>query len=278
LHIVICAKQVLDPEGVNGYALWGRLGVDESGRSFDTGGSTIPHIINAYDEQATEAALRIRDDAGEGNEGDVRITAIASGDPAAADVLKRCVAMGADSSVLVVDPEVAVADGFRTAKLLAAAIGELGDVDLVLCGRQGSDYDQGAVPAVLAELLGSPLVTLASDVRIDGNGDGAAVRVTRALPEGEELVSAPLPAVVSVSNELGQARYPSSRGMMAARRNPPAERAAADLLEGDDARVELMRLIVPDVQGHCEVIDGDSPEAKAQALMALLQGQGMFDE
>ncbi|MEE8337708.1 MAG: electron transfer flavoprotein subunit beta/FixA family protein [Dehalococcoidia bacterium] len=268
---MICAKQVLDPEGVNGYALWGRLEVDESGRSFDAGGA-IPHILNAYDEQATEAALRIRDDAGDGS--NVRITAIAVGDPAAADVLKRCVAMGADGSVLVVDPEVAVADGFRTARLLAAAIGELGDVDLVLCGRQGSDYDQGAVPAVLAELLGNPVVTLASDVRVDGDG----VRVTRALPEGDEVVRAPLPAVVSVSNEIGQPRYPSSRGMMAARRNPPTERQAADLIDGGDARVELVRLIVPDVQGHCEVIEGTSPSAKAQALMARLQEQGLFDD
>jgi electron transfer flavoprotein beta subunit len=267
MHIVICTKQVLDPEGVNGYALWGRLKVDESGRAFDTAGA-VPQIINAYDEQAAEAALRILDD-----DESVRVTAITAGDSSAADVLKRCVAMGVHSSILIIDPEVASADGFRTARLLAATIEELGDVDLVLCGRQGSDYDQGTVPAVLAELLDSALVTLASDVRTDGDG----VRVTRVLPAGEEVVRASLPAVVSVSNELGQPRYPSSRNRMAARRNPPLEKQAADLLGDDGPGVELVELFVPDVQGHGETIEGDSPAAKAQALFAKLTEAGLLD-
>src|SRR5579883_1170600 len=116
MHIVVAAKQVLDPDGVNSYALWGRLAVDESGRRF-TVADTVPQLINAYDEQAMEAALRLRDAGGE-----VRITAVSVGRDTAADVLKRCVAMGAEQAILVQDDEVDAADGFRTAALLAAVV------------------------------------------------------------------------------------------------------------------------------------------------------------
>lgn len=267
MHILVAAKQVLDPDGVNSYALWGRLRVAASGREFEVG-ETVPRIINAYDEQAMEAALRIRDAGVE-----CRITAVAVGSPSAADVLKRCVAMGADASILVDDPEVAAADGFRTAELIAAVARELGDVDLVICGRQGSDFDQGTVPGVLAELLDAALVTMAASVEA---GDGV-VRVSRATPLGEELVEATLPAVVSVSNELGLARYPSSRGMLAARRQPPQLKEAADLLaDGSGHRVEVRQLIVPDVQGHCEIIDGGSPAEKATALVRRLGELGVL--
>lgn len=267
MRIVVCAKQVLDPDGVNSYALWGRLSVDASGRKFQAGGD-IPQILNAYDEQATEAALRIRDDGVE-----TEITALASGDESANTVLRRCVAMGIENAVQVIDPQVGLADGFRTARILAAAIKEIGNVDLVLCGRQGSDYDQGSVPAVLAELLNAAYVTMARDVRADGGG----VRVTRVTPDGDEVVHASLPAVVSVSNELGQPRYPSSRGMMQARRNPPTVRQADQLLGGANGHaIELVQLFVPNVQGHCEIIEGDSAAAKVETLVRRLKETGAF--
>ena len=205
MHIVICVKQVVDPDGVNSYALWGQLEVDAGGRAFAT---RLPLIVNAYDDQAIEAALRLRDDGGE-----VRITAVTVGGEDADPVLRHCVAMGCDSIVRIDDPGAAAADALRTARLLAAAIRELGDVDLVLCGRQSSDYDQGTVPAAIAELLGFAYVTVAFDVRAAEDG---RLRVRRATPLGEELVSAPAPAVVTISNELGVPRYPTSRGMIAA--------------------------------------------------------------
>ncbi|MDA1002712.1 MAG: hypothetical protein O3B31_05100 [Chloroflexi bacterium] len=267
MHIVVCAKRVLDPDGVNGYALWGRLKVDDSGRAFDTGG-TVAQIINAYDEQALEAALRMRDAGAE-----CRITVVTVGGEDAGDVLKRCVAMGADHAIHVVDSE-ARADGFRVAAIVAALVRDLGDVDLVLCGRQGSDYDQGTLPGALAEALDAALVTMAAGVAVDGD---TAIQVRRAVPNGEEVVRAQLPAVVSVSNELGQARYPSSRGMLAARRTPPERRAASDLLAGrEPGGVELVQLVVPDVQGHCEIVDGADAAAKAAGLMARLRERGLL--
>ena len=267
LHIVVCAKQVLDPDGVNSYAFWGRLTVDASGRAFDVG-QMVPRIINAYDEQAVEAALRIRD-AGV----DCRITVVTVGDEEAGAILKRCVAMGADDAVQIVDPAAGLGDGFRTARLLAGLIEEFGDVDLVLCGRQGSDYDQGTVPAVLAERLDAALVTMSAGVEVE---DGA-LRVVRVTPRGEEVVRATLPAVVSISNEIGTPRYPSSRRMMQARRQRPERRQASDYVDAPGAvGVELTRLMVPDVQGHCVIIEGGSAAEKAARLMRQLEDRGLL--
>jgi electron transfer flavoprotein beta subunit len=268
MHIVVAAKQVLDPDGVNSYALWGRLAVDETGRRF-TIVDTVPQLINAYDEQAMEVALRLRDAGGE-----CRITAVTVGPDSAADVLKRCVAMGADQAILVQDPEVDAADGFRTAALLAALARRLGDVDLILCGRQGSDYDQGVVPAAVAEQLDAALVTLAVDVE----AVEAGVQVTRVAALGEEVLEASLPAVVTVSNEVGIPRAPAARAMLAARRSQPTTYAASDLLpEAGGHAVELLRVFVPDVQGGCEVVEGETPAQKATALLRRLDEIGALD-
>jgi electron transfer flavoprotein beta subunit len=265
MQIVICAKQVVDPDGVNSYALWGQLEVDDSGRAFKT---KLPLIINAYDDQSIEAALRLRDDGH-----DVKITAISVGGDDVDQVLKHCIAMGCDEIVRIDDPNAGSADAFRTAQLLAAAIRDLGDVDLVLCGRQSSDYDQGTVPAALAELLEFGYVTLGFDVRYEDD----RLRIKRATPLGEELTSVTTPAVVTISNELGVPRYPSSRGMIAARRHPPRVRTVDELDVDLGAHgVELIELFIPDVQGQCEFIEGDTPISQAQALMTKLEEDGVL--
>ena len=133
MHILVAAKQVLDPDGINSYALWGRLEVSEDGRAFNTG-ATVPQIINAYDEQAMEAALQIA----EAQEG-ARVTAVTVGSDTAPDVLKRCYAMGAENTIHVHDDESQSGDPYRISQILAAVAEHLGDVDLILCGRQGSD-------------------------------------------------------------------------------------------------------------------------------------------
>jgi electron transfer flavoprotein beta subunit len=267
MHIVVAAKQVLDPEGINSYALWGKLAIDESGRGF-TVGDVIPRIINAYDEQAMEAALRIRDSGVS-----CTITAVSVGSETNADVLKRCLALGAETAILVNDPEAGRQDGFRTAALIAQVVRQLGDVDVVICGRQGSDYDQGVVPGALAEFLDWALVTLASGVE----ASGSALRISHVTPAGIEEVEADLPAVVSVSNEIGLARFPTSRGMLEARRKRPTIYEASALLDGNpQGRVQLARITVPDVQGHCEFIAGDSPNATVSNLFKKLDSAGVL--
>ena len=193
----------------------------------------------------------------------------------ASSILRRCIAMGADRSIHVQTDETlssSLTDGFHVAGILAGLVGELGDVDLVLCGRQGSDYDQGTVPAVLAERLDWSYVTMAADVAVTD-----AARVTRATPLGDEIVEATLPAVVTVSNEVGQPRYPSSRRMMAARRTPPEVIDASTLASGSRGGVELVELLVPEVQGQCVTSEGDSAAAKAEALLVRLAETGALD-
>ena len=263
MHIVICAKQVIDPDGVNSYALWGQLEVDESGRSFST---ELPLIINAYDDQAIEAAMRLRDDGH-----DVTITDISAGGEDVNQLLRHCKAMGCDEIVRVDDPD-GPPDAFRTARLLAAAIQELGDVDLVICGRQSSDYDQGTTPAALAELLGYAYVTVGFDVRVEDD----RLRIKRATPLGEEQVLASMPTVVTVSNELGIPRYPTGRGMIAARRHPATVRTPEDLGVEAGPGAELLEISIHEVAGECEFIEGDDPAAQAAELLSKLETEGVL--
>lgn len=267
LHLVVCLKTVLDPEAINSYALWGKLQTDASGTAFAAPG--IMRILNGYDEQAIEAALRVRE---EGTE--CRISAIAAGGEESLAVLRRAVAMGVDDLLLIEDEEQPEADGFRTARLLAAAITSLPRTDLVLCGRQGSDFDQGTVPAAMAEYLNFAFVGMGAALRNTPDG----LEVVRVTPFGPATVITRLPAVVTISNEFGPARYPTSRGMMAGRTARPTRLAAASLEEETKSpRVRLRRLEPTQVQSSCEFIDGSDSRAKAVALLSRLRAEGILE-
>lgn len=268
LRIVVCAKEVLDPDAVNNYALEGRLVIGDDGKSLTQ--SSIPRLMNAYDEQAIEAALRIRE---AGMQCTITVVSVGDGQ----DILKHAASLGIDEPVAIqADP--ATLDQSGIAKLLAAFVTSRGGADLVLCGRQASDDDQGVVPALLAEHLGSPVVTIARSVDVTAAGDGFALRVVRVTPDGDETVAAPAPAVVTISNELGQARYPTMAGRMAARKKKIAVVTAQEL--GIDAtalrpRVTLAKQFVPTVKSSCELIPGGADEA-ARALVARLRAENVL--
>jgi electron transfer flavoprotein beta subunit len=222
--------------------------------------------MNGYDEQALEAAQRIRD-AG----ADCSITAVTIGKDAKA-ILKHCAAMGADD-IVHIDAGDTSLDCHVVANILSAYIRTSGDADLVLCGRQASDDDQGVVPALIGETLGVPVVPLARAVEVDGN----AVKVTRVTPDGDEVVEGNTPAVITISNELGEPRFPTARAKMAARKKKPTVVAVSDLgLSADDltAKVVLSKQFVPQVQGSCEFLDG-TPAEVAQALIAKLRADSL---
>lgn len=263
MNVVVCLKQVPDPDAINTYALWGRLELDESRRSFR---SDVTRIMNAYDEQAIEAALRLRDQGLE-----CAIIALTVGGEDATPLLRHALAMGCDDAAQVVEPEPGV-DALRTAGLLAAAIGHLGGADVVLCGRQGSDYDQGGVPGVLAELLDTSLVTTAATVAMDRE----RLRVRRVTPDGEQVLLADLPCTVSVSNELGTPRYPTAQGRMRARRYGVRTFDAAELIAESAVGVELVELAIPKLPGQCVFIEGTTPAAQAAALVARLREGGVL--
>lgn len=263
MRLVVCVKEVLDPDAVNSFAVAGRLQIGSDGRSFSQ--TAIPRLMNGFDEQALEAALRLRD-AG----ASARIAVVSVGtDPV--NILRHAAALGADEIAHVAaDP--ASLDGHATAALLCAWIAKTGPADLVLCGRQASDDDQGVVPAFLAERLGVPLVTIARDVSL---ADGR-VRVTRVTPDGDEVVEAPLPCVVSVSSEIGTPRYPTAARKIQTRRMTPEAAtpeslgcSAADLAP----KAVLVRQTVPELHGHCELITGPASEA-ARTLVERLTAEG----
>jgi electron transfer flavoprotein beta subunit len=270
MRIVICAKEVLDPDAVNNYALAGRLEIGEDGKTLTQ--TAIPRLINAYDEQAIEAALRMRDAGLE-----CTICVVSAG-PDQASLLKHAAALGADEiATIPVDP--ATVDYHVIASLLAAYIRSSGGADLILCGRQASDDDQGVVPALLGESLGMPVVSIARAVEVAEAGGGTAVRVTRVTPDGDELVEASFPVVVTISNELGEPRFPTTARKIAARRMKPTVVSVEELSlppEEREPKVTMTRQFVPTVQGNCEFLSEETPAALADRLIENLRKDGVL--
>jgi len=269
MRIVVCLKEVLDPDAVDNYALAGRLQIAADGKSLVQGG--IPRLINAYDEQALEAALRLRDAGAQ-----CRITAVSVGTETTG-ILRHASALGADEVVAIaLDP--ATVDCAVLAAVLTAYVRASGGADLVLCGRQASDDDQGVIPALVGEALGMPVVTIARAVELVASASAPAVRVTRVTPDGDEVVEATCPAVVTISSELGTPRYPTTAKKMAARKVQPTVVAVADLGLAADAlqpRARLVKQFVPTVQGSCEFLTGATPAELATQLFDRLRRDGV---
>ena len=255
VNIVVCAKQVMDPETPAS-----AFRIDpNANRVVPAPG--IPPVVNGFDENAVEAALRIKGSVG------ANVSVISLGNNFVMDVMKKPLSMGADELVLVQDEAVEDLDAFSTAYALSKAIEKLGGFDLILCGRQASDWDNAQVPLGIAEILGLPCITIAQKVEVV---DGGLV-VERALSDGYEVMEAPLPALVTVSNELGEPRYPTLRGIMTATRKTPTVWTAADLgLDPADLSPKLLLtgLFVPASERRCEFIEGEN-EADAGRKLAL---------
>lgn len=266
MRIVVCAKEVLDPDAVNNYALEGRLEIGADGRTLTQ--TSIPRVMNAYDEQGIEAALRLRE-AGLA----CTITVVSVGAADGSEILKHAAALGADEIVSIpVDPR--TIDHHGVARLLAAYVRSSGGAPLVLCGRQASDDDQGVVPALMGELLDMPVATVARSVALIGEGE---LRVVRVTPDGDETVELSCPAIVTISNELGQPRYPTMAGRMAARKKR-ATVVQTETLGVADLRpqVVLARQFVPAVKGACEIIAGGTAAEAAERLVARLRADGVL--
>ena len=269
MKIVVCVKQIQNPEIAPSV-----FRVDEEAkRVIQIPG--LPPVISPFDEQAVEAALRIRDAAGE--DAGIEITVVTIGPKGARAVIKAALALGADNAVLLSDPAFDEGDGYATARALAETIRSLGDVDLVLAGRQAADWDAGVVGAGIAELLGIPAITFARAVRV---ADGT-VAVERVLEDGIETVEADLPAVVTVSNELGAVRYASMRETMRAAKKPirdwiPGDIGLEETQVGPAAsRRVLERLYIPVNDIECEFIGGNTAKELATALARRLREADM---
>ena len=181
--------------------------------------------------------------------------------------------MGADELILLEDEAFAEGDSGSTAYALAMAIKKIGDYDLIFCGRQAADWDAGQVGSGIAEILGLPSVTIAQKIAVT-NGKA---RVERITTDGYEVVEVSLPALITVSNELGEPRYATLKGIMAAAKQQPIIWKPADLgvepsqIGAAGRCSKLLKLFQPVREGKCEVIEGESPEETAVNLALKLR-------
>ena len=207
MNIVVCMKQV--PDTAVERTLIGEGTLDRA---------SLDGLINELDEYAIEEGLKIA----EAHGGEVTILSMGPGK--ASESIRKALSMGAGKAVHVTDDGLAGSDALATSAALAAALKQTG-FDLVILGSESTDARTGVVPAMLAERLGVPQLTLASKVDISGSD----VTIRRVTDDGYSVVSASLPAVVSVVEKINEPRYPTFKGIMAAKKKPVQTLTLADL-------------------------------------------------
>jgi electron transfer flavoprotein beta subunit len=209
MNIVVCVKYVPDAQGDRAF--------DEADNTTDR--VNVEGLLCELDEYAVEEALKLVD------AGDGEVTVLTVGPAQAADAIKKALQMGADKGVHVSDEAIHGSDAVGTSLVLAEAVKKIGPVDLVLMGMSSTDGTMGVVPAMLAERLGLPQVTYASELVV---GDGS-VTIRRDGDAASETIEATLPALVSVTDQINEPRYPSFKGIMAAKKKPLEAWSLADL-------------------------------------------------
>ncbi|MBR7826987.1 electron transfer flavoprotein subunit beta/FixA family protein [Actinospica sp. MGRD01-02] len=211
MNIVVCVKHVPDAGADR------RFEADHTVDRVDVDG-----LLSELDEYAVEQALRIK----ESRDGDDAVViALTVGPEQAVDAVRKALQMGADKAVHVLDDAVAGSDAIATSLVLAKAVEKLGPVDLVVGGLASTDAGMSVLPSMLAERLGLPQLTGASSVE----ASGGALRIERDTDTATEVVSATLPLVLSVTDRSGEARYPSFKGIMAAKKKPLDTWSLADI-------------------------------------------------
>ncbi|MCA1782658.1 MAG: electron transfer flavoprotein subunit beta/FixA family protein [Intrasporangiaceae bacterium] len=209
MNIVVCVKHVPDAQSERGF--------DAADKTTDR--ESVDGLLSELDEYAVEEALKIVE-AGEGE-----VTVLTIGPEQAANAVKKALQMGAHKGVHVSDEAIGGSDAPATSLILAEAIRKIGGADLVLTGMASTDGVMSVVPAMLAERLGLPQVTFASELTVDGN----SVTIRRDGDVASETITASMPALVSVTDQINEPRYPSFKGIMAAKKKPVEQWSLADL-------------------------------------------------
>jgi electron transfer flavoprotein beta subunit len=256
VNMIVCCKQVPDPEAPPA--------VFKVVNNKMTLPPDVKPVIGQYEEFALEAALKIKDSMGG------KITALSLGNNFVRDVIKKALAVGSDELILLEDGAFEDSDSWATANALATAIKKIGEYDIIFCGRQSSDWDTGQVGSGIAEILGIPVVTLVRKVEVvDGK-----VKVERVIPDGYQVIEVTLPAVIVVTSGLGELRYATLKGIMAAAKKQPVVWKPADIglepsqIGAAGRRNKLEKLFQPVKEAKCEIIEGDTP-AEAGANLAV---------
>jgi electron transfer flavoprotein beta subunit len=207
MNIVVLCKQVPDTYSERRLRGDGALDRDASDA-----------VLDEINERAVEEALLLKEAHGGA------VTVVSMGPDRATEAIRKALSMGADAAVHLTDDALAGSDAVGTARALAGAIGTVGDVDLVIAGNEASDGRSAAVPAMIAEVLGLPALTHARKVTVEGG----TLTVHRETDDGVVVLSAELPAVVSVGEKINEPRYPSFKGIMAAKKKKVTTLSLAD--------------------------------------------------
>ena len=215
MNIVVCVKYVPDATADRHF---------EDDNTVDRVG--VDGLLSELDEYAVEQALQVKEKVGD----DTEVTVLSVGPEQATDAIRKALQMGADKGVHIVDDAIAGSDALATSLVLAEAVKKI-DHDLVVCGMASTDGSMGVVPAMLAERLDVPAVTLGSEIEVDGT----TVRIRRDGDAATETIEGTLPLVLSVTDQSGEARYPSFKGIMAAKKKPVETWSLSDL--GVDAEM-----------------------------------------
>jgi electron transfer flavoprotein beta subunit len=260
VKIVVCIKQVPATTADKRY---------EADLTLDR--ASVETVINPLDEYAIEQALRLTD-AGTADE----VAYLSMGPEQASEALRRALAMGGDAAYLVTDAALSGADEWATAKVLAAALDKLAP-DVALMGMASDDARGSLVPGAVAAMRGLPLLSYGAELRLE---DGAA-RIRRLNATGHDIIEAPLPVVASVTDQVGEPRYASLKGIMAAKRKPLETWALSDIgLSADDlqggALTKVSSAEPPETKPPTERIENAAPEEAAARIADWLAARKLI--
>ena len=260
MNIAVCIKQVPDTTEVR---------IDPVTNTLIREG--VPSIINPFDENAIEEGIRLVEQHGG------KVTVITMGPPQAEEALRRALSMGADEAILVSARAFAGSDTWATSYILGRAIRKLGDVDLVICGKQAFDGDTAQVGPGLAEQLGIPQVTYAIELEVEGK----KAKVKRLLSDRFEVVETRLPCLVTVVKQMNEPRHASLKNVMKARKKEIPTWTAADIA-ADESRCGLngsptnvVRVFAPQRHTQGERLEGEVEEMVEQ-LVTKLREKSVF--
>jgi electron transfer flavoprotein beta subunit len=252
MKIAVCAKYVPETGGR----------IDPQTKRLDRSGEGA---LNQFDTNAVEEALKLRDAAGEGE-----VVIVSLGPERALEAMRKALAMGADRVVLISDEAAAGSDLVATSRILAAAL-QREEAELVLFGQQANDSDGAVLWAAVADRLQQPLISQVAEL----TRENGKVRGKRQTEYGYDVIEAPLPAVVAVSDAINEPRYPSLKGIMGAKKKPQETISLSDLRvdagEAGEAgsRTEVYALGDPPARGDTVKIEDDG--SGAEKILAFLQ-------
>ena len=261
MRIIVCIKLISDPE-----MPFSQFKIDSEAKK-PRPPIGIPPVMSPFDENALEAALRIKD------KRDCEITVMSLGESLPKAILQRALAVGADNVIGIEDQDLEHLDPYSTVQALASGIQKLGDYDLIFTGRQAADWNAGLVWAGIAEQLDIPSITIARKAEVN-NGK---VIVERCVSDGIEILESDMPALVTFSSETGELRYPTLPALLKVKKREIPKWSASDIGFKNSNVMQMRDFYIPNLgQVDCYLVPGESLGEKGRNLARKLMEEGII--